>query len=95
MEHMWNTFVESPIPCEQYASSQLTSAGSRSVQAWSLPSSSSSSMVGCQFPLQLTPVVNPDRIPGKVTVIGRYGADKVGPRWSTLIPGDRFPSRSY
>jgi 3-deoxy-D-arabino-heptulosonate 7-phosphate (DAHP) synthase class II len=25
----------------------------------------------------LTAVVNPDRIPGKVTVIGRYGADKV------------------
>jgi 3-deoxy-7-phosphoheptulonate synthase len=26
---------------------------------------------------RLTLVVNPDRIPGKVTIIGRYGADKV------------------
>lgn len=27
--------------------------------------------------VRLLDVVNPDRIPGKVTVIGRYGADKV------------------
>lgn len=27
--------------------------------------------------MPLTSVVNPDRIPGKVIVIGRYGADKV------------------
>jgi 3-deoxy-7-phosphoheptulonate synthase len=26
---------------------------------------------------RLTEVVNPDRIPGKVIIIGRYGADKV------------------
>jgi hypothetical protein len=28
--------------------------------------------------LTTTTVVNPDRIPGKVIIIGRYGADKVG-----------------
>jgi 3-deoxy-7-phosphoheptulonate synthase len=27
--------------------------------------------------ITLMKVVNPDRLPGKVTVIGRYGADKV------------------
>lgn len=27
--------------------------------------------------LTYNPVVNPDRIPGKVTIIGRYGAGKV------------------
>jgi 3-deoxy-7-phosphoheptulonate synthase len=34
-------------------------------------------MVSRAYPTELTKVVNPDRIPGKVIIIGRYGADKV------------------
>lgn len=34
-------------------------------------------MVSRAYPTELIKVVNPDRIPGKVIIIGRYGADKV------------------
>jgi 3-deoxy-7-phosphoheptulonate synthase len=34
-------------------------------------------MVSCCTGHRLKTVVNPDRIPGKVTIIGRYGAGKV------------------
>ena len=34
-------------------------------------------MVSCPYDYSSRAVIDPDRIPGKVTVIGRYGADKV------------------
>jgi hypothetical protein len=71
----------SPIQCELFPPLGWDKADrivvSKWVLRWNLRSWSGSSMVSMPVRYWLIKVVNPDRIPGKVIIIGRYGADKV------------------
>lgn len=80
-ERTSSTLGELPTLCESHPLYEELQADwvvvSRSVHRWNLRSLFVYLMVSSRLYLWLTAVVNPDRIPGKVIIIGRYGADKV------------------